>query len=458
MIGTLSLKQIQQRLAGTLNARLYGESVSIAQVCTDTRKLQAGDLFVALRGPHFDGHNFLSQAGELGAVAALVDTVDTNNPLPQLQVDDTILGLGQLALLNRRQFQRPVVAITGSSGKTTVRTMTDSILRQRGPVLTTSGNLNNHIGVPLTLLRLTGDETAAVIEMGASGIGEIAYLCQLAEPDVVLVNNVMPAHLEGFGSLEGVADAKGEIYQGVREGGTCVVNFDERFASQWLSEIAHKTVVSYSLHREDVSVFATDIVPAGEGVGFSLHLQGEVVDISLASAGTHMVANALAASCCAWAAGANIEHIKTGLESCPSVSGRMHRLRGPAGCVLIDDAYNANPGSVKAAIDVLAGCTGARILVMGDMGELGEEAWLMHAEIGDYAAAKKLDAVFTVGSLSQAVSEEFNGPARHFDSQQALIEHLFRVVDGSDYTLLIKGSRSARMDRVVSALTQVETN
>lgn len=458
MIGTFSLKQVQQRLAGKLNARLYGESVNFSQVCTDTRQLQHGDMFVALRGPHFDGHAFLAQARDLGAVAALVDAVNPDISLPQLQVDDTVLGLGQLALINRRRFQQKVVAITGSSGKTTVRTMIDSILRQRGPVLTTSGNLNNHIGVPLTLLRLVGNETAAVIEMGASGIGEIAYLCELAEPDVVLVNNVMPAHLEGFGSIEGVADAKGEIYQGVREGGTCVVNLDERFASQWLDEIAHKTVVTYSLNRQDVSVYATDIMPSGEGVSFVLHMEDQVIAITLASAGTHMVANALAASCCARAAGAGLEHIKAGLESCPSVSGRMHRLRGPSGCTLIDDAYNANPGSVKAAIDVLADCPGARILVMGDMGELGDEAWLMHAEIGNYAARKKLDAVFTVGSLSQAVSEEFNGPARHFDSQQALIEHLFRVVDGSDYTLLIKGSRSARMDRVVSALTQGETN
>lgn len=458
MIGSLSLKQVQSRLGVMLNARLFGESVNFHSVCTDTRQLGVGDLFVALRGPRFDGHEFLQQAHARGAVAALVDSADGNCPIPQLQVDDTVLGLGQLALMNRRKFTEKVVAITGSSGKTTVRTMTDSILRQRGPVLCTTGNLNNHIGVPLTLLRLDGTETAAVIEMGASGIGEIAYLCELAEPDVVLVNNVMPAHLEGFGSLEGVADAKGEIYQGVKEGGTCVVNLDERFAPQWLEEIGSKKVLSFSLARQDASCYASDIRSAGEGVAFTLNLDGQAMPVALSSAGTHMVANALAAACCARAMGASHENIVAGLESCTSVAGRMHRARGPHNCLLIDDTYNANPGSVKAAIDVLAGCAGARILVMGDMGELGDEAWLMHAEIGDYATEKKLDAVFTVGSLSQAISEEFNGPARHFHTQQALIEHLFKVVTGDDFSLLIKGSRSAHMDKVVSALTLVETN
>jgi len=458
MIGPMTLKQLQQRLADKLNARMHGHSVGVGPVCTDTRQLQAGDFFVALRGPHFDGHSFLARAQELGAVAAMVDRINPELSLPQLQVDDTTLGLGQLALINRRQFQQPVIAITGSSGKTTVRTMADSILRQRGPVLATSGNLNNHIGVPLTLLRLTGSETAAVIEMGASAIGEIAYLCQLAEPEVVLVNNIMPAHLEGFGSLEGVADAKGEIYQGVREGGSCVVNLDEHFSAQWLREIPRATVLTYSLLRTDADIFATDIQSHSDSIEFVLHLQGQSANIRLANPGTHMVANALAACGCAWATGVDLAQIKTGLEACPAVAGRMHRMRGPAGCRLIDDTYNANPGSVRAAIDVLAEAPGARILVMGDMGELGDEAWLMHSEIGDYAAEKKLDAVFTVGTLSQAISDEFAGPARHFDSQQALVGHLLRVINGSDYTVLIKGSRSAQMDRVINALIQVETN
>ncbi|HEY7885219.1 MAG TPA: UDP-N-acetylmuramoyl-tripeptide--D-alanyl-D-alanine ligase [Cellvibrionaceae bacterium] len=456
MIGSLSLAELQAAWKTSLNAKLLGESIDFSRVSTDSREIQPGDLFVALRGAKFNGHTFLESVQAQGAAAALVDRIDPTCTLPQLQVDDTTLGLGQLALLNRKKFKKPLIAITGSSGKTTVRSMVEGILREKGAVLCTTGNFNNHIGVPLTLLRLDGSEICAVIEMGASAIGEIAYLCELAEPDVVMVNNVMPAHLSGFGSLEGVADAKGEIYQGVSEGGYCVVNKDEHFASQWLGQIHDRRVITFSLSDSSADCWAENIQSLSGVMTFTLHLPDGAIPVSLPVAGLHMLANALAAAACARAVGATHQNIINGLESFAPVAGRMNHCLGPCGSLVIDDAYNANPGSVKAAIDVLADCQGARILLMGDMGELGDEAWFMHAQIGLYASAKALDAVFTVGDMSRAVSESFTGPTRHFENQQQLIQHVKHIITDSDYTLLVKGSRSARMDRVVSALTQVE--
>ncbi|UTF59641.1 UDP-N-acetylmuramoyl-tripeptide--D-alanyl-D-alanine ligase [Gilvimarinus sp. DA14] len=453
MIGEMSLQQLVREFSAELTAVKTADCKPFTRVCTDSRQLAAGDFFVALRGPNFDGHQFLPQAEKAGAVAALVDSLVTDCALPQLQVDDTILGLGEIARINRSRFNRPVIAITGSSGKTSVRTMVDGILRCEGEVLTTAGNLNNHIGVPLTLLKLNGSERYAVIEMGASGIGEIAYLCSLAIPDVVLVNNVMAAHLEGFGSLEGVAEAKGEIYQGVKDSGCCVVNLDDQFAAKWLRELHDRKRLTFALQNQQADCYAENIMMQGRGQHFDLMLAGRRLPVRLQVSGTHNVRNAMAAACCAYAVGASDASIVSGLESFTPVAGRMKYLPGPCGSTIIDDAYNANPGSVRAAIDVLAATPGATILVLGDMGELGEEGYLLHAEIGVYASDKNIQAVFTQGPLAQAVSDNFSGPAKHFDDQQQLIEHLLAVITESDCTVLIKGSRSARMDRVVSALT-----
>ncbi|WP_041522471.1 UDP-N-acetylmuramoyl-tripeptide--D-alanyl-D-alanine ligase [Gilvimarinus agarilyticus] len=456
MIGTMSIAQLQRDFASHLTAVATGASMEFTRVCTDSRAIQAGDLFVALRGPRFDGHQYLSDVQAGGAVAALVDTLDPSCTLPQLQVDDTVLGLGEIARLNRERFAGPVVAITGSSGKTSVRSMVDGILRCEGDVMSTQGNLNNHIGVPLTLLRLDGHEKHAVIEMGASAIGEIAYLCELARPDVALVNNVMPAHLEGFGSIEGVADAKGEIYQGVANDGTCVINIDDRFAPQWLAQLQNRSHLCFALDNPAADCYASDIQQAGLTTQFTLNLCGEALSISLPAIGLHSVRNALAAACCARAVGASNTSISTGLNNFSPVSGRMNISVGRGGVRVIDDSYNANPGSVRAAIDVLAQMPGNTILVIGDMGELGEEAYLMHAEIGDYASEKKLQSVFSCGTLAQAVSDNFTGTGRHFDTHDELLAHLNQVAVDRDCTLLIKGSRSARMDVVVRALTDEE--
>ncbi|MDO3382801.1 UDP-N-acetylmuramoyl-tripeptide--D-alanyl-D-alanine ligase [Gilvimarinus algae] len=456
MIGTMSIKQLQRDFSRFFTTLMTADSGPFTRICTDSRKIEPGDFFVALRGPNFDGHNFLADVERAGAVGALVDAIDSACPLAQLQVDDTILGLGEIARINRARFNGPVVAITGSSGKTSVRSMVHNILQCEGPVLATQGNFNNHIGVPLTLLRLTGEERFAVIEMGASAIGEIAYLCELAVPDVALVNNVMPAHLEGFGSLEGVADAKGEIYQGVKADGCSVVNLDDQFAAQWLHQLHDRSRLTFSLSNTVANCYATELEADGHEQRFTLNLLGRSLPVRLAVGGQHNIRNALAAACCAHAVGASDEAIVKGLEAFAPVEGRLTFRKGLGGCTVIDDSYNANPGSVRAAIDVLGDIKGANILVLGDMGELGEEAYLMHAEIGDYASQKKLQAVFTFGVLSQAVSDNFSGPSRHFEDQQDLIEHLLTIVTDSDCTVLIKGSRSARMDRVVRALTEGE--
>lgn len=456
MIGSMTIAQLQRELAYKLMTSASGESRSFTRVCTDSRKIQAGDFFVALRGPRFDGHQYLAAVQDAGAVGALVDTPVPGCTLAQLQVDDTTLGLGEIARLNRERFEGPVVAITGSSGKTSVRSMVDGILRCEGEVMSTQGNFNNHIGVPLTLLRLEGTEQYAVIEMGASAIGEIAYLCELAQPDVALVNNVMPAHLEGFGSIEGVADAKGEIYQGVAADGCCVINLDDQFAPVWLAQLHNRAHIGFSLSDSAADCYASEITPCGMTTRFNLHLQGRTLAINLPAFGLHNVRNALAAACCAQAVGASDESICAGLNAFAPVSGRMNVKAGANGARVIDDSYNANPGSVRAAIDVLAEMPGDNILVIGDMGELGEEAYLLHAEIGAYASNKNIQAVFSCGSLAQAVTDNFSGTAKHFDEHGDLIAHLQEMTIGADHTVLIKGSRSARMDIVVRALTDEE--
>lgn len=457
MIGTMSIAQLQQDLAPQLMALASGESHSFTRVCTDSRQIRAGNFFVALRGPRFDGHQYLAEVQNAGAVAALVDTQVPSCSLPQLQVDDTTLGLGEIARLNRQRFNGAVVAITGSSGKTSVRVMVDGILRGEGEVMSSQGNFNNHIGVPLTLLRLEGHEKFAVIEMGASAIGEIAYLCELAQPDVALVNNVMPAHLQGFGSLEGVADAKSEIYQGLSATGCCVINLDDQFAPVWLSQLHERDHIGFSLSSSDADCYASDIKQNAVGSCFNLHLRGRTLAITLQASGLHNVRNALAAACCAHAVGASDASIVAGLNEFVPVAGRMTSKPGLGGIRLIDDSYNANPGSVRAAIDVLAELPGKTILVLGDMGELGEEAHLLHAEIGAYASGKNLYGVFSCGALAQLITDNLTGTGgQHFEKQGDLIAHLRQVAVGEDCTVLIKGSRSARMDVVVRALTDEE--
>lgn len=433
-----------------VTAQTYQGDAEFTRVSTDSRTLNAGDLFVALRGERFDAHDFIQDAVAKQPCALVVERAFPDIALPQLVVSDSLLALGQIAALNRQAFTGPLVAITGSSGKTTVKTLLANILQECGPTFATPGNFNNHIGVPLTLLQLEAHHEYAVIEMGASGPQEIAYLCSLAQPQVAMINNVMPAHIQGFGSIEGVARAKGEIYQALPAQGTAVVNIDDAFAADWLNDLNEQHVIRVSLNTPSADCFAQQIHVDDDGLVFSIHLQGEEIPVRLRAQGEHNVRNALMAAACASAVGANAEHIARGLANFAPVAGRMSRHRGINGVSLIDDSYNANPGSVRAAIDVLATIPNS-VLVLGDLGELGENAPQMHAELGEYARAKKLSQLLTVGKLSQHAAHSFGEGAHHFTDKATLVAHL-RNLANHETTFLIKGSRSAGMDSVVRDL------
>lgn len=455
MIAPMSLAQVAEFCRASLNAVLHNGNAEFTRVNTDTRTLVAGELFVALRGENFDAHNFLTHAAEKHVCGLVVEKFDPSISLPQLVVTNTLLALGQIAALNRMAFTGKLLAITGSSGKTTVKTMLADILRECGEVLATKGNFNNHIGVPLTLLQLQASHQYAVIEMGASAIGEIEYLCSLAKPLVSMVNNVMPAHIEGFGSIDGVAKAKGEIYQQLPTNGTAVVNLDEPYSSQWLSHI-NVNVVTVSLANAKADCSAKNILYGVHHVEFTLVIQQQEVPVFINALGEHSVRNALMAAAMAFAVGASLLQIKNGLENFAPVNGRMSRHVGVNGALVIDDSYNANPGSVRAAIDVLSAKQGQRILVLGDLAELGDDAVSLHAALGVYAKSK-IDKFFTLGVLSRHASDAFNGAENlsHFTTREALIEQLKKIAT-SNTTLLIKGSRSAKMDLIVNALCSLQ--
>lgn len=454
MIKPLSLKRIEefikaQSLQRPVSVQCYGDAEFTA-VNSDTRNLNAGELFVAIRGEFFDPHQFIEQAVAKKPCALVVEKYFPDIALPQLVVSDSILALGQIAALNRSLFTGKLIGITGSSGKTTVKTMVASILAECGNTHATKGNLNNHIGVPFTLLQLTAANEFAVVEMGASGPGEIGYLCSLAKPQVTMINNVMPAHIEGFGSIEGVAKAKGEIYESLVAGTTAVVNLDDQFSSSWLAQLRNRTVISVSLHNSDANFHARAIELSDAEVSFELVADTKATSITLNAQGEHSVRNALMAAACAFAAGASLQQIQTGLANFAPVSGRMSKHVGVNQVHIIDDSYNANPGSVRAAIDVLAQKTRG-VLVLGDLAELGSDAAQLHGELGDYARSKKLPHIFTLGNLSQNASQHFGEGAQHFTDRASLVAHL-KTIARADMTLLIKGSRSSKMDLVVREL------
>ncbi len=433
--------------AEALGARWAGEDVRLQGVSTDTRTLQAGQLFVALHGPNFDGHDYLAEAKARGAAACMVEKPVAN--CPSIIVGDTRLALGRLARAWRQRFTLPLVAVTGSNGKTTVKEMLATILGQQGQTLATRGNLNNDIGLPLTLFDLDAGYTAAVVEMGANHAGEIAYLTRLAEPGVAVITNAAPAHLEGFGSLEGVARAKGEIFQGLSETGTAIINADDPFAPLWREFAQSRKTLSFGLLQPaDV----TARWQAGER-GSQLQVttpEGEL-ECTLALLGEHNVMNALAAIAAALAVGLPMTAIKAGLEEMQPVPGRLQLKPGLKGCRIIDDTYNANPASLTAAIQVLAGFAGKRILVLGDMGELGENAIPLHAEAGRVAKAAGIEGLYAVGSMAKAAVESFGAGAEWFADQPTASATLQSEL-ASDVTVLLKGSRLSHMEQVVNAL------
>lgn len=455
--------------AEVLHADWHGKDVLFTGVSTDSRTLKEGDLFVALTGEKFDGSRFIGNAEEKGAVAAMIQqAVDGNDlpaGLPLIRVRDTRLGLGQLAAHWRSRFALPVIGVTGSNGKTTVKEMIAAILRQatiNGKaevnaqqsyvyVLATEGNLNNDIGVPQMLLRLRQQYRYAVIEMGMNHVGEIAYLTRLVKPDIALITNAGAAHIEGLGSVEAVARAKAEIFAGLDQQGTAVISADDKYAPLWRECAGTRKIVDFGL-REKAQVSAEYQVDLLVNK-IRLKLPDGVVELKLQAPGVHNVYNALAAAAAATALGIGKELIASGLESFRGVQGRMQKKLGLHHALLIDDTYNANPESVRAALAVLAAAGGRRILVLGDMGELGKSAIDLHRTIGRDARNAGLDQLLTLGELSAYATEEFGTGARHFNTIDELL-YATESLLADDVTLLVKGSRFMHMERVVRQLEQ----
>lgn len=437
------------------NGRLVGADVVFDAVSSDSRSIQRGDLYVALRGERFDGHDFVVDSLQHGAAAAMVEErsalSQSQSASPLLLVNDTRIALGDLAGHWRGKFAMPLAAITGSNGKTTVKDMLAAILRAAAgsdhAVLATQGNLNNDIGLPLTLFKLHAGHRYAVVEMGMNHPGEIAYLANMAKPTLALINNALPAHLEGLGSVAGVAQAKAEIFQGLAQEGTAIINADDPFAPLWRQAAAPHSVLSFGL--EQPADVGADYRLQAESSEITLKTSQGCATLNLPVPGLHNVKNALAATAAALALGTSLESVVAGLQGYAGAKGRLQRKAGSRGCTVIDDTYNANPASVRAAIDVLAACPGQRLLVLGDMGELGAEAAQLHAEIGQYVRAAKLDGLLTLGETSRACG------GQHFESIEALVAALQAQLT-THTTVLVKGSRFMRMERVVTWLTTTE--
>jgi UDP-N-acetylmuramoyl-tripeptide--D-alanyl-D-alanine ligase len=437
-------------IALATKGQLLGADIEVNSVGTDSRAIQSQELFVALKGENFDGHDYAAQSLQQGAAAVLVSA---NVASPAVIVKDTRLALGDLAAHWRHKFSIPVVAITGSNGKTTVKEMLAAILRATTgadeKVLATQGNLNNDIGLPLTMLNLNQQHEFAVLEMGMNHRGEIRYLTHLAEPDVALVNNAGSAHIGELGSYEAIAEAKGEIFEGLSEKGMAIINADDVFADLWKRISSKNKQMTFGLNcKSDVSaryqLNALNsniklITPVGN------------MDFDLPVPGEHNVRNALAAATAAIALNVPLNKIAQGLSNFAGVKGRLQPKSGFAGASVIDDTYNANPLSMKAAIDVLAVNQGQRIFVMGDMAELGDDTAEMHAEIGAYAKAAKVETFYALGKLTAQAVIAFGASGTHFESVDALVDALKKQMN-PNVTVLVKGSRSARMERVVDLI------
>lgn len=437
--------------ASVLGGRLVGADATFAAVSSDTRRIERGDLFIALQGPHFDGHDFLEQAKAAGAVGALTSRV-MDASVAQVVVDDTRLALGRLAAYWRRRFQLPVVAVTGSNGKTTVKNMLASILGQATPALVTQGNLNNDIGMPLTLLRLHAEHAYAVIEMGMNHAGEIDYLTRIARPTVAVITNAGAAHLAGLGSVENVARAKGEIFAGLAEGGVAVINADDPHAPLWHALAAtHRRMTFGAKTEADVRV---DYRAQADGAEIRLTTPAGTADVRLLLLGRHNALNAAAATAAALAAGADLSAVTTGLAGLHPAPGRLELKRARHARVL-DDTYNANPSSLAAGIAVLADMPGRRVLVLGDMAELGPESAQWHREAGAKARAAGVERLYALGENAREAVAAFGDGGRHFTERTALIDAL-RADWQNDMTILVKGSRVMQMEKVVAALTDGE--
>ncbi len=451
---------MMSEVAQVLNGTLHGCDVMMTGVSKDTRNIKQGNLYVALKGEHFDGHQFIAGAISSGAAGVLVSEPQSQN-VSHVQVEDTRIALGKLAAHWRQGFAGKLIGITGSNGKTSVKEMCRKILQDYSgvtAVLSTEGNLNNDIGLPMTLLELKPQHQFAVIEMGANHIGEIRYLTAIAKPDVAVVNNAGQAHLEGFGSIENIASAKAEIYDGLANGGVAVINADDDFSPFWNDYCAGKNTLHFSMQDDSADVFAKEITinryqivvktPAGK-------IEKEVLQLKVP--GKHNVMNALAATAVTLSVGVPLQSILHSLSNFENIKGRLTTLKSEAGYRVIDDTYNANPFSMAAAIDVLADFSGGRVLVIGDMGELGASAEKLHADIGEKAKQAGINTLYATGELSESAIKAFGENGFYFQDKNELIKVLKKNLS-SDDVVLVKGSRSAAMEVVVEEILTHHNN
>ena len=459
---------MMSQIAEALDASLYGQDVMMTGVSKDTRDIHQGDLYVALVGERFDGHKFVQDADAAGAAGALVSELQTQPQLldlPQVKVKDTRIALGQLAAHWRQSWgqQNPdakLIGITGSNGKTSVKEMCRKILVDyagQASVLSTKGSLNNDIGLPMMLLELKQQHRYAVMEMGANHVGEIDYLTSIARPDVAIVNNVGPAHLEGFGSLENIAKAKAEIYHGLSAGGVAVINQDDAFSAFWkdycLQHCSAQKLVCFSMLHEAADIYAKAVADSC----YRLTAFNEQAELRLKVPGKHNVMNALAAVAATLSVGVPLHSVVSSLSEFENIKGRLTVLESAAGYRVIDDAYNANPLSVSVAIDVLASMPGDTVLVLGDMAELGDDAKQLHAEIGNKAKNAGIKALYATGEFSRNTVEAFGENGFWFHSKAELIDVLNKKLTAGE-TVLIKGSRSAAMEEVVEQILTRNNN
>jgi UDP-N-acetylmuramoyl-tripeptide--D-alanyl-D-alanine ligase len=421
-------------------------------VTTNSKKVGKDNLFVALRGERFDAHDFLHEVAAQGASAVVVERIPEGFTLPALVVPDTRYALGQIASAWRQKFSIPVIGVTGSNGKTTVKEMIASILSAafgEKNYLSTQGNLNNEIGVPLTLFRLESSHRAAVIEMGMNHPGEIARLAEIAQPTVGLVNNAQREHQEFMESVAAVAKENGAVITALPATGCAVFPGDDDYSSLWQTYANKRRTMTFGL--DERAELWCDWTPKAFGSDMQVHINGQSVHVSLAAAGEHNVRNALAAFAASHAIGIDLDYIVRGLQAFVPVAGRLQRKNTPNGALVIDDTYNANPDSVRAAIDVLATAPSPRTLVLGDMGEVGSEGVAFHEEIGSYARTRHIDQLFTLGALARHASLAFGSEGRHFDDVDTLNNELGST--SASASILVKGSRFMKMERVVERLT-----
>ena len=439
----LNLSDISNMIGGML----YGDDVPVEGVSIDSRTLRDRDLFIALSGERFDGHSFAEQALAAGA-AGILTARKLELAAPQIIVHDTFQALWEFARRWRDSLRLRMIALTGSNGKTTTREMLSSIFK-REEVLVTRGNLNNHIGVPLTLLNLRKQHRVGVIEIGANHTGEVRQLAQLIKPDIGLVTNAASAHLGGFGSLDAVAAAKGELFEVLAPDAIGIVNADSSYCDYWRSLLADRRVVSFGIDQP------ADVQGKFDPGATVFTLAEKMHALNLTVPGLHNFQNALAAVATAYSAGVDINAITKGLEDFTAIPGRMTFMPGIHGTRLIDDSYNANPESLQAALDVLRTCPEDKWLVLGDMQELGSDAFDLHTDAGRMAKAAGVQRLFTVGNLAKAAADSFGSSSRHFEDLEELIEYLVSVLVPNT-VILVKGSRSARLETVIAALQETE--